>query len=160
MRLQLGETILFWCRREVNSVQIWTLSVGFTQLCCSMIILLHGASYRITESLELEGTFKDHLVQLPCNEQGHPQLDLGVQGLIQPHLESPQGWGTPHTILGNLFQCLITLTVKDLVSDLNIHHGTTVTLELMSNTIFVSLAALSNQESRGCDHAGVNLGSD
>ena len=95
MRLQLGETILFWCRREVNSVQIWTLSVGFTQLCCSMIILLHGASYRITESLELEGTFKDHLVQLPCNEQGHPQLDLGVQGLIQPHLESPQGWGTP-----------------------------------------------------------------
>ena len=51
--------------------------------------------HRIIESLELEGTFKDHLVQLPCNEQGHPQLDLGVQGLIQPHLESPQGWGTP-----------------------------------------------------------------
>ena len=26
------------------------------------------------ESSELEGTFKGHLVQLPCNEQGHPQL--------------------------------------------------------------------------------------
>jgi len=24
-----------------------------------------------TESLELEGTFKGHLVQPPCNEQGH-----------------------------------------------------------------------------------------
>jgi len=26
------------------------------------------------ESFELEGTFKGHLVQLPCNEQGHLQL--------------------------------------------------------------------------------------
>ena len=27
-----------------------------------------------TEWLQLEGTLKGHLVQLPCNEQGHPQL--------------------------------------------------------------------------------------
>jgi len=44
--------------------------------------------FRITEPLELEGTFKGHLVQLPCNEQGHAQLDQVAQGLIQPHLES------------------------------------------------------------------------
>jgi len=29
----------------------------------------------IIESLELEGTFKGHLAQLPCNEEGHPMLD-------------------------------------------------------------------------------------
>jgi len=27
------------------------------------------------ESFEFEGTFKGHLVQLPCNEYGHLQLD-------------------------------------------------------------------------------------
>mgnify|MGYP001854967389 CR=1 len=32
--------------------------------------LLHQG-HRFIESLEKEGTFKDHLVQLPCNEQGH-----------------------------------------------------------------------------------------
>ena len=50
----------------------------------------------IIEFLELEGTFKGHLVQLPCNEQRHPQLDQVAQGLIQPHLESLQGQGTNH----------------------------------------------------------------
>ena len=45
------------------------------------------------ESLELEGAFKGHLVQLLCNEQGHALLDQVAQGLIQPCLESPRGWG-------------------------------------------------------------------
>jgi len=39
----------------------------------------------------LEGTFKGHLVQLPCNEQEHPQLDQVAQGLIQPPPGSLQG---------------------------------------------------------------------
>jgi len=46
----------------------------------------HG-SHRIKGSLELEGTLKGHLVQLPCNEQGHAQLNRAAQGLIQPGLE-------------------------------------------------------------------------
>jgi len=33
----------------------------------------HGSlGHRIIESFELEGTLEGHLVQLPCNEQGHP----------------------------------------------------------------------------------------
>jgi len=48
------------------------------------------------ESLELKGTSEGHLVQLPCNEQGHPQLDQLTEGLIQPRLESLQGQGINH----------------------------------------------------------------
>ena len=43
----------------------------------------------ITEFLELE-------VQFPCNKQGHLQLDLIAQGLIQPCLQSFQGQGINH----------------------------------------------------------------
>ena len=39
---------------------------------------------RIMESLQLEGIFKGHLVQLSHNEQGHVQLHQAAQGLIQP----------------------------------------------------------------------------
>jgi len=35
----------------------------------------------------LEGTFKGHLVQPPCNEQGHLQLDHVAHSPIQPDLE-------------------------------------------------------------------------
>lgn len=37
-----------------------------------------GSELRIIESLVLEGTFKNHLVQLPWNEQGHLRLDQGL----------------------------------------------------------------------------------
>ena len=42
----------------------------------------------------LEGTFKGHLVQPSCNEQGHLQLDQVAQSPVQPDLEYFQGWGT------------------------------------------------------------------
>jgi len=48
------------------------------------------------ESLELEGTSEGQLVQLPCNEQRHPQLHQVAQGLIQPCLESLLGRGINH----------------------------------------------------------------
>jgi len=35
----------------------------------------HIDSRQIIESFGLEGTFKGHEVQPPCNEQGHLQLD-------------------------------------------------------------------------------------
>jgi len=45
---------------------------------------------RIVELFELEEIIKGHLVQLPCNEQGHLQLDQGAQSPIQPDLECLQ----------------------------------------------------------------------
>ena len=53
----------------------------------------HTQNHGIIESLELEETSEGHLVQIPCNEQGHAQTDQASQGLIPPHLESFQGWG-------------------------------------------------------------------
>lgn len=55
-----------------------------------------SGSHRIIESVELEGTFKGHLVQLLCNGHRHVQLNKVAQGLIQPHFESLQGWGIIH----------------------------------------------------------------
>ena len=53
-------------------------------------------NYRIIECFGLEGTFRGHLAQPPCNKQGHLQLDQVVQSPIQPGLECFQGWGTYH----------------------------------------------------------------
>jgi len=44
----------------------------------------------------LEGTFKGHLVQLPCSEQGHSQLDQVAQSPVQPDLELHQRQGIHH----------------------------------------------------------------
>jgi len=41
----------------------------------------------------LEGTFRGHLSQPPCSEQGHLQLDQAAQSPVQPGLECFQGWG-------------------------------------------------------------------
>ena len=41
----------------------------------------------------LEGTFKGYLVQPPCHERGHLQLDQVAQSPVQPDLECFQGWG-------------------------------------------------------------------
>ena len=60
------------------------------------VIVSHGFRYHTIDSLELEGIIYDDLVQLPHNEQGHPQLDQVEQGLIQPHLESLLGRGINH----------------------------------------------------------------
>ena len=48
------------------------------------------------ELLELEGTFKGHLIQLLYNEQGHLQLDQAAQGPLQLDHECLQGWGIHH----------------------------------------------------------------
>ena len=73
---------------------------------------------RITELFELEGIFESHLVQPPCNEQGHAQVDQDAQGLV---LKVSRDRAST-TMLDNPFQYLTTVTVKDfsLISNLNL----------------------------------------
>ena len=52
-----------------------------------LLLQLCKLNIEIIESLELEGTFKGHLVQLPSNEQGYAQLKQVAQGLI--HMKLP-----------------------------------------------------------------------
>ena len=50
----------------------------------------------IIEPFELEGTSEGHIVQLPCTEQGHLQLNQVAQSTIQPYPECFQGWDIQH----------------------------------------------------------------
>jgi len=69
----------------------------------------------------LEGTCKGHLVQLPCNEQGQPQLPQVLRAPSSLTLNVSKD-GSPTTSLGNLCQSLIALTVKNffLISSLDV----------------------------------------
>jgi len=51
---------------------------------------------RIIERVGLEVSFKGHLVQPPCNEQGHLQLSQVAQSPVQSDPECFQGWGICH----------------------------------------------------------------
>jgi len=44
--------------------------------------------------LGFEETFRGHLAQPPCSEQGHLQLDQVAQSPVQPGLEHFQGGGS------------------------------------------------------------------
>ena len=62
------------------------------------------------ESFGLEGTFKGPLVHpRPCNEQGHPHRLLRAPSNLTLNVS---GHGASTTSLGNLFQCLTTLSIK------------------------------------------------
>ena len=52
---------------------------------CLIDLENNGEYHRIIESLELEGTFKGHLVQFPRNEKGYAQLNQ-CNYLAQSHL--------------------------------------------------------------------------
>jgi len=49
-------------------------------------------NHRNIECFGLEGTFRVHLAQHPCSEQGHLQLGQVAQSPVQPGLECFQGW--------------------------------------------------------------------
>ena len=70
------------CTAKASERKEWLFPIVYS-LCC----------HRIIELFEFEGTLKGHLVQLPCTEQGHLQLDQVAQSPIQPDLECLQGWG-------------------------------------------------------------------
>jgi len=56
-------------------------------LCCYCLC----TGNRTIECFGLEGTFRGHLAQPPCSEQGHLPLDEAAQSPVQPGLECFQG---------------------------------------------------------------------
>jgi len=77
-------------------------------------------NHRMVESFESKGTFKGHLVPLPCNEQGNLQLYQVLRTPSSLTLDVSRH-GAFTTSLGNLCQCVTTFIIKFfLVSDLNL----------------------------------------
>lgn len=75
--------------------------------------------HRVTEGLELEGTFNDHLVQAPCHEQEYLLLNQVVLSPIQTEHEHFRWWrirnfSGQHFALSHHPYC----TINQLVSNL------------------------------------------
>lgn len=72
-----------------------------------MLALIGGKGCAIWEpssstsqnDLELGKIFKDHLVQSPCNDQGHFQRGWVAHSLVQPDFDCLQEWGI-HSLSG------------------------------------------------------------
>lgn len=64
-------------------------------------------SHRMTDRLRLEGTSESHLVQPPQLKQDH--LKQAAQDHVQMNISNT---GDSATCLGNLCQCLVSLTIK------------------------------------------------
>ena len=105
---------------EVKGCGESCLEAEFYHLCFSLVLnwsssyfLLVWVSWisEIIEAFDLEGPLKGYLFQFPCNEQEHPQLHQMLRALTSPTLNVSRD-GASTTSLGNLCQCLTTLTVK------------------------------------------------
>ena len=87
-----------------------------------MLVCWHAykyiCTYAVIERLGLEETFRGHLAQPPCREQGHLQVDQVAQSPVQPDLECFQGWGISQ-VVGNPCQGFTTLRVIMVFSNLN-----------------------------------------
>ena len=68
----------------------------------------------IIELFNLEETFKGHLVQLPCNKQGHAELHQVLRVLSSLPLGVIRA---STTSLSNLFQCFSLLNFTNKVLD-------------------------------------------
>ena len=73
--------------------------------------IIESQNHEIIESFELEETLNGHVVLLPCNDQGHLHLHQVLKTPSSLTLTVSKD-GALITSPDNLFQCLITLTVK------------------------------------------------
>ena len=94
---------------------IWALCRN-SRRCCLLVLQCIGSGL-----LDLKGTLRGHLVQLPCSEWGHPQLHQVLRAPSSLTLGVCRD-GASTTSLGNWCQCFTTLTVKHffLGSNLNL----------------------------------------
>lgn len=108
----------------------------------SPVVVIGTSAPRLEESKQqfaLEETFKSHVVQTPCNDQGQLQLDqvaqnsssLAFPGMV--HLQS----------LGNIFQCFTKLTIKNFLlmskSESTLPYFQTITPCPIAKTLLQSL---------------------
>lgn len=117
--LDLGQALLAhaWC--YIQSPQRWMRaalhlgSLGHRALNLSKFVSTSLHRHRTTERTELEGTHRDHQVQIltphRITKNWKPMSECGVQTL--PEL---QQLGTLPTVLRSLFQGLTTLSLKNL----------------------------------------------
>ena len=93
---------------------------GLGYVSSNKLLLLYE-KISIIESFKLEDTFKGHLAQLCCNEQGDLQLDQIAQSPVQPDLECFQGQGTHSLVVVLMYQyvrlrCDYTSKLRDIIT--------------------------------------------
>jgi len=92
-----------WFSLNAANENFWPSA--FKRQSCSHFPEREQSKYhRIKELFELEGPLEGHLVQLPCNEWGHPQLHQVLRAPSSLTL-GVSGNGVSTTSLGNLCQC-------------------------------------------------------
>jgi len=99
--------------------------------------------HRIIEWPGLKRTTMIIEFQPPCYAQGCQPPDQAAQSHIQPGLECPRD-GASTTSLGNLFQCVTTLYVKNFLLISNLNHSC---LNLKPSLLVLSLFTLVNSRS-------------
>jgi len=84
---------VFGCWEERHTQSHQPRSKILCTKSCTQVVSDCLCSYlhRIIESLELEGTFKGHPVQLPCSGQVYPQLDQDEVLQVKSHLHRAEG---------------------------------------------------------------------
>ena len=96
------KTILMVTLENFSALIIWCCNYfNYGTFLVSSHIHSRGSStssgfHRVIETLKLEGTINGHIIQFPCNEQKHLQLDQDAQRPIQTDLEWLQIWSSHH----------------------------------------------------------------
>lgn len=79
----LKDTHFFISESPILAITVEKTSVDQTLMFNEQIITMYmSQNRRIKELPELEGTLRGHLIQFPCNEQGHLHLNQGAHNLV------------------------------------------------------------------------------
>ena len=110
-------SVLWACRAQQEQLQVRTSSqVPWTHqdVSANASREVPRTLQRVTESLKLEGTAGRHLVQPPCSGRA---AESWLPRTMAKQLLNISKNGESTTSLGNLCQCLVTLTLKKVFPD-------------------------------------------